>query len=268
MRTADDLPLDVSTLLDAFVAGVREALADNLLGVYLRGSLAIGDFDPETSDVDVLAVTRRRVSDGEFEALREMHDRLRALPNRYAAGLEVAYINAAAAKKFKTGQRHPNITSHDPFRWERLESNYVLDLWMAGEQSCALYGFDPRAVFGPITADELRAAAFQRLREWARWAAAVPDEDAEWLNERGHQAYVVETICRALLTAESGGVPTKRRAVEWACRTLPEEWRGLVEWSQQHRVDDAMDETMVPEVVRFIEWASAKPDPGRLPAGH
>lgn len=253
-------PPEVAGLIDDLLAGVRGALGDNLLGVYLRGSLAIGDFNPETSDVDVLIVTHRPVCETEFEALLRMHDRLRALPNRYAAGLEAAYIDAAAAGRFVTGQRHPTITSHDPFRWESFGSNWVLDLWMAREHSPALYGPDPRSVFGAVSEVELRRSATQRLQEWAKWAAHVPDEDKAWLDERTHQAYVVETVCRGLHTAEFGTVPTKRQAVGWALAALPQQWRSLIEWSQKHRTDEASDPGMIPELADFLRWAAAKAD--------
>ena len=121
IETPSRYPTDVISLLDEFVAAVREELPDNLLGIYLRGSLALGDFRPDYSDVDLLVVTHQRVSDEEFEALRDMHERLRVLPNRYAAGLEAAYIDADSAKRFVPGKLHPTITSHDPFRWERLD---------------------------------------------------------------------------------------------------------------------------------------------------
>ncbi len=39
------------------------AWATTSCGVYLRGSLALGDFIPATSDVDVLAVTEQPVSE-------------------------------------------------------------------------------------------------------------------------------------------------------------------------------------------------------------
>jgi predicted nucleotidyltransferase len=252
---------EVTALIEAHLTGVREALRDNLLGLYVRGSLAIGGFDPETSDVDVLVITHRPLSEGEFEALREMHDRLRTLPNRYAPGLEAAYIDAAAARRFQPGQRHPTITSHDPFRWERHDSNWVLERWIVREHSPALFGPDPATVFDPISPEDLRTSAAKRMREWAHWSSAVPDEDRSWLNERAHQAYITETTCRALHTAATGLVPTKQAAVAWAQDSLPEEWRPLIQWSQQHRMDGTDDETMIPEVSRFVEWAArTQPD--------
>jgi hypothetical protein len=151
-----------------------------------------------------------------------------------------------------------NITSHDPLRRERFESNWLLDLWMAREGSATVYGPDPKIVFGEISADELRDAARRRLREWSYWASAIPDKDRGWINERGHQVYVVETICRGLHTAASGAVSTKPAAVAWARAAVPEEWRALIEWSQQHRMDDATDSIMIPRLTEFIRWAATE----------
>jgi predicted nucleotidyltransferase len=47
---------EVNKILAELMTGVREALGENLVGVYLRGSLATGDF-VDTSDVDFLVAT-------------------------------------------------------------------------------------------------------------------------------------------------------------------------------------------------------------------
>ena len=44
-------------LPNAFVSLCREVLADALTGVYLHGSLAMGCFNPVTSDVDLIVDT-------------------------------------------------------------------------------------------------------------------------------------------------------------------------------------------------------------------
>jgi hypothetical protein len=255
------LPPDVSALVEALIAGVQEALDDNLLGVYPRGSLAIGDFQPEYSDVDVLVVTRERVSEDEFAALKEMHDRLRVLPNRYAVALEAAYIDGESVRRFEPGQRHPTITSHDPFRWERHDSNWVLDRWQARECGIAWYGPDPQTLIDEISEDQLREAARLRVLEWSMWAGAVPDKDRAWLNERAHQAYVIETICRALHALSHPGLPTKRQAVAWGLEALPEPWRGLVERSGEWRTQDVDDPTTAEETLAFVQWAAIEARP-------
>ena len=226
--------------------------------MYARGSLALGDFRPGYSDIDLLIVTNTRVSEREFEALREMHDRIGALPDPYAAGLEATYIDAEAARKFEPGQRHPTRTSHDPFRWERHDSNWVIERWIVREHGSALYGPKPRTLIDPIASDEIRAAAAARLNEWALWASAVPEPDRDWFNEIAHQAYVIETTCRGLHTAVTGVPSTKAAAVGWALENLPEVRRSLIGWSQEHRTDEASDPAKIAEVQAFLQWAAAQ----------
>jgi len=192
-----------------------------------------------------------------------MHERLRALTNRCAEGLEVAYFDAEAARRWTPEQRHPTITSHDPLRWEKHESNWLFDRWMARESGIALYGPDPREVFDAISDEELREAARLRLADWARWAAAVPAEERAWLNERAHQAYMVETTSRALYTLSYGRLSTKPEAVSWALQALPKRWRTLAERSRVWRSDHRPDSSTVPGVLQFIAWAAAQA--GRQP---
>ncbi len=103
------MPQESIVILDLLLAGTQEALCSNLVGVYLRGSLVMGDFDPVTSDIDFFTVTERAVSDMEFAALTALHIRLAALPNRYGDELEGTYISRLDVKRFQSGQRHPTI---------------------------------------------------------------------------------------------------------------------------------------------------------------
>ena len=45
---------DVQEVAETLVRQIMSVLADTLEGIYLKGSLALGDFNPETSDVDLL----------------------------------------------------------------------------------------------------------------------------------------------------------------------------------------------------------------------
>ncbi len=67
---------DVNSLLDELLSGVKNILEDNFAGLYLYGSLASGDFNLETSDVDFVVVTRDEISSETISALKTMHERL------------------------------------------------------------------------------------------------------------------------------------------------------------------------------------------------
>jgi len=250
-----NLPKDVDEMLGALLPGIRQALEGNLVGAYLRGSLATGDFIPDSSDLDVLVVTERPVNDAEFASLAALHAQVAALPNPYANRMEIAYIERGALRRFEPGLRHPTLGQGEPLVWSEHRSNWSLERWTVREHGIALFGPDPQTLIDPVSSRDLRAAVRARLRDWADWASQP--EDPDWSLGRGHKAYVVETMCRALYTIACGELPSKRRAVAWALETLPEPWRSTVERSQAWRDDDTVDPTtIVPEVMRFVSWAA------------
>ena len=74
------LPEDVRALLALLLTSIQRVLGDQLVGLYLYGSLSSGDFDPASSDVDFLAVTHGAIAEDNpvFEQLRVMHARIAA----------------------------------------------------------------------------------------------------------------------------------------------------------------------------------------------
>lgn len=260
---APALPHDVGDILGALLAGMPEALGDNLVGVYLRGSLAPGDFDPATSDVDFFAVTARPVSEAEFAALAALHAGLARLPNPFGDQLEGPYIERAGVRRYRRGMRYPTIGRGEALARREHGANWVLERWVVREHGITLLGPDPRTLIDPVSADELRAAVRARLCDWDVWASQ-PD-DPEWQSPRAHQAYVVETMYRALCTLATGELPSKPRAVAWALTNLPAPWRHTVERSRAWRGDKTCDPAIVPEALRFVRWAAAQGE-GATPA--
>ena len=49
--------------LTRFVEAAQEAISENLLGVYLHGSAAMGCFNPKSSDLDLLVGVRAGLED-------------------------------------------------------------------------------------------------------------------------------------------------------------------------------------------------------------
>lgn len=59
----------VTEILNTLLASLQDSLGENLVGLYLRGSLALGDFIPETSDLDVLAIAETLVTETETASI-------------------------------------------------------------------------------------------------------------------------------------------------------------------------------------------------------
>ena len=74
--------LQTDSLINGFVERSREILRDNLVGVYLHGSLVMGCFNPQKSDIDLIIVSDRPLSDYDKKAYMEMTVELNALRSR------------------------------------------------------------------------------------------------------------------------------------------------------------------------------------------
>jgi hypothetical protein len=68
--------------------GLGDALGDELAGLYLSGSLALGGFDPPSSDIDVLVATAAMPNEAVIQRLAALHATLTAAGG-WAARLEV-----------------------------------------------------------------------------------------------------------------------------------------------------------------------------------
>src|SRR5688500_7423628 len=83
----------VNSAVAELVAAMQRALGAKLVGVYLSGSLALGDFDPHTSDIDLVVVTAEQLSAAEIAALRALHARFNASDSPWAAKVEAVYLD-------------------------------------------------------------------------------------------------------------------------------------------------------------------------------
>src|SRR5215210_805908 len=83
---------EVNEILVLLLSNAQEILGDQLVGMYLHGSLANGDFD-QHSDIDVIFVTRDDISEITFLALQIMHTEMATLDSPWAIQLESAYIS-------------------------------------------------------------------------------------------------------------------------------------------------------------------------------
>ena len=64
---------DVNAVLAHFAAQARAILGRDFVGMYLYGSLALGDFNPDGSDIDFIVVARGEIAPEQVAALAEMH---------------------------------------------------------------------------------------------------------------------------------------------------------------------------------------------------
>jgi len=90
--------MDSCDLLERFVQKNIAILRDNLVGIYLHGSAAMGCFNAEKSDIDLIVVVKSELPK---EIKREYMDMVVKLNNEAPAkGIEISIVRETVCKPF------------------------------------------------------------------------------------------------------------------------------------------------------------------------
>jgi hypothetical protein len=241
----------VNRATERLLVGIGEALGDGLVGLYLHGSLALGDFFPPASDVDFHAATAGPLDDPALERLGAMHAALKA-EGGWLNRLEGVYLPLAALRQQDpAGGRLPTVGSDWEFRLGQPGPTWVLDRWVTREHGVVVAGPDPRELIDPIGPDELRAAVLASLAGY--WTDRVADgADLSWVRPRGYQAFAILTMCRDRYVLEHGVVVSKPAAAAWATRWLGPPWPAMTARALSWRADERPDDRHLPETVALV----------------
>ena len=219
---------EVSDLIADLHARLSSLMNDNLVGLYIFGSVASAAYDPGVSDVDLLVVTGQALAAAEYARLREMHVELAADREQWTDRVEVEYLSREALRTFKLRASDIGIIGPGkPFQVVKAGRDWTVEWYDVREHAIVVAGPDPKTLIDPISMTEVNAC----IRDYvAHFPGPVRDD-----RHRGSDAYAVLTMCRALYTKRVGETTTKRAAAEWAAREYPQ-WHDLITQSQRWRL--------------------------------
>ena len=208
------------------------------MGLYLYGSLSLGDFDLASSDIDFLAVTTEDLSAEAFEHLGEMHVAIAASGLPFVNRLEGSYIPQKALRRYDPNNAcHPTIGVDWPFQMGVHKRNWIIERSIVREYGVVVWGPLPQTLIDPVPFQELQRAVCEHLQNF--WQSQL--DEPEWLRPRDYQAFAVLTLCRALYTLHHGTISSKPQAAIWSQKMYPQ-WKPIIErallWRSQHEKDD------------------------------
>ena len=151
---------DVDHVLHWFLAQAQALLGAELVGMYLAGSLALGDFDPATSDIDFIIVTEAELASALIAGLRDMHARFDQCASPWSGRIEAVYVDRDALRTFPPGeQAYPQAEKGRGLFVEPVEIGWIFQCWTLREHGVVLAGPAPKALVPPLERDEMRRAA-------------------------------------------------------------------------------------------------------------
>ena len=215
---------EVETILLRLLKEVRAILGDRFLGLYLHGSLALGDFDHNRSDIDFVVATTGELSPETISELAAMHRRLAAGASKWGSELEGTYIPRQALRRYDPANAvFPHIERGGRLRVEQHHSDWLIQCYTLRRCGVTLAGPPPHTLLDPILPSVLRQAVLDLLWWWE-----LQLEDTSRVEQSGYQAYAILTMCRILYTMQHESIVSKPVAARWAQDYLEPHWGRLI----------------------------------------
>ena len=220
-------PDAVRNQIESFIGELRRHLADNLVGIYLHGSLSMGCFNPEISDIDLLAITKSPMA----IELKRILIELLLEHSKSPSPIEISFLMVQYLEEWRYPTPYDLHYSED---WrERYQKDLSRGTWRqwSEKQDC----------------DEDLAAHLTSVsrRGICLWGKATGDiipiipqdhfidsliNDFRWSKARKDQIpiYLILNSCRVYEYLRTGSVVSKAEGGEWALSILPSRFKSLV----------------------------------------
>lgn len=231
---------------------MRDVLGRDLLGAYLFGSAVLGGLRPR-SDLDVLAVSRRRLTHAEKQRLA---GRLLALSGRPLRPVELTIVVASEIKPWRYPPRMDfqyGEWLRDDFERGEVEPAQATNPDLATLVTMVLHA--ERPLFGPPPAEVLEPVPHA---DHVRAMVAGLDPLLDDLEEDTRN--VLLTLARIWSTVATGAIRSKDAAADWALARLPDEHRALLAHARGVYVGDEEErwEELAPSVRPLAEHVVAE----------
>jgi hypothetical protein len=217
---------DVNIVLTLVLSPIQTVLRDRFIGLYLGGSLALGDFYPQRSDIAFIVVTLDELPPDMIVALEAMHTGLWASGAKWVRKLDGSYVPQSVFRHWTAAHPPCPFVEADRF-YLTNQGSAVIQRHIIRQHGVAVAGPSPQTLLEPVEADELRRALRDSLAQW--WRPLL--DDPAWLQQRHKQPFAILTMCRTLYTLAYGVVASKPVAAQWCQQAIGEPWTALIEWA-------------------------------------
>jgi streptomycin 3"-adenylyltransferase len=225
-------PATAQTQLDELVSALQPQLADNLVGVYLHGSLAMGCFNPQSSDIDLLVAIQHSLDP---QAKRRVAELLLDQSNA-PHPLEISFLTQANLRPW----RHPTpfdfhysetwrqryeqeLANGDRWRWSEepsTDSDLAAHIMITNHRGICLYGAPIPQAFPSVPEKDYVDSIVGDFR----WAV-----EGERLV--ANPVYFVLNACRVYAYLLERRIYSKEEGAVWALEQpgiLSEQWPPIV----------------------------------------
>jgi len=248
----------INAVLTEWAEGLERLLGKKVVGLYLSGSLAYGDFVPERSDIDLEAVVRHPLTNDELGSVERLHQEIEQRCPEWAGRIECSYVPLELMGEVTPPAMPRPWWGFGAFYADAPAGNeWIINHYLLSKHGIALEGPDFNELIPPIDIRSVRLASARDLfQEWVPKA-----DDKAWLSNSHYQSYLVLNLCRILRTVIHGEPGSKKVAGEWAKAAYPQ-WKNLIEEAERWAYGKEM--TRQADAVAFLGFAVDRANEAKL----
>lgn len=255
---------ELRKVLNTFADDIAAELKENLVGIYLIGSIASGDFDLD-SDVDFLVVTNTDLTKSNMESLQDIQIKIHGIDCYPAKHLEGSYITISDLNNWDiVGQKKLYYFDNGSTTYEEsTHDNQWHVRWILRERGVTLVGPKPETILKSIPTNEMRNEIKTTMLQVMEFFQDEIDRPLGFWNSRFGQSFAVLTYCRMLHSLHTGTVQSKKAGAKWAKESVDASWVKLIDqaWNEREgvrfgvKICQRAEASLLDETLGFIKYA-------------
>jgi predicted nucleotidyltransferase len=219
-RFPENTPKFVREALSETLSRVHSILEDNLIGIYIYGSLAMGCFNPESSDIDIILVVKKSLSKEQRKKTIEYLKRVCSKSKR----IELSVLCEDVIRH----PRYPIMMDLHFEYWgdifENEKDNEILsNLYTTKKRGFCVWGMSISDVFSEIPAQYHLRSVMEDILHTRKHLHESPER-------AGYDpaVYWILGSCRILAFIREKKVLSKLEGGQWGLANLPKKYHDLV----------------------------------------
>lgn len=208
-------------ILNIIVERYRKVLSNNLVGIYLHGSLAMGCYTNK-SDIDFLVVVKEPI---DLKTKKDLIQSILYLNDLPEKGVEMSIILEEYAKNFvyptpfelhySDFHRDRYLNDSDYICGNGTDKDLAAHLTIIIYRGVCLYGKEIKEVFGGVPpADYIDSIIY--------------DVENAKIDILENPVYIILNLCRVLYYLREKAISSKLEGGNWGKEMLPQQYRSLI----------------------------------------
>ena len=247
--------MEYTGLLNEITDASQQIFGEKLAGVYLHGSIAMGCFNPEKSDIDLMFVIENELTDE--EKLEFMNVVVKLNESAPKKGLELSVVKREVCQPFiyptpfelHFSPMHLDWFRNDPMGYvenmKGIDKDLAAHITVIRECGIVLYGAAIQDVFAEVPREDYFDSIFEDIQNAKEDILSDP-------------MYMVLNLCRVLAVVQDGVVLSKEQGGAWGLLHLSDDYQELIQSAIESYASEKEMIVDQENALRFAEYMLKK----------